>query len=120
MNNLQSHKSVLVLGNGASCFEAAQVISSAGLGVVLSVLRNFDPIKGFDRNGLIDLLMPAELTDFSGQPGCFKALFRLPDGSVRSVGHGCVVLALDCDWAPTLQIWGVYGHSKAASLAKVT
>jgi heterodisulfide reductase subunit A-like polyferredoxin len=108
-----SSKRVLVVGGGLSAMIAASHVSDQGFGVVLvdpkgtldevsvtTTLRGVPPeyvrkiVKGLKSSPSTRMLFGAEVVDFQGHPGDFRALIETPEGE-EDVRCGAAILVLD-------------------------
>ena len=108
-----SSKSVLVVGGGLSAMVAASHVSDQGFGVIVvdpkesleevSVIATFHGVsaeyvqkilQGLRSSPSVRILLDAEIVDFQGHPGDFRALIQTPKGE-EDVRCGAVILVLD-------------------------
>ena len=107
MHNDHSYKSVLVLGNGDYSLRVGDEIASLGCPVTVAMSSSAGPQISYANDANRRLWAPARLLDFSGQPGNFRAVFDAGGGATKEGIFGCVVIALECLWKPSLDKWGM-------------
>ncbi len=107
MHNKHYYKSVLVLGNGDYSLRVADEIASLGCPVTVAMSSRTVRQTSYANDANRRLWSPAKFLDFSGQAGNFRAVFDANNGATKEGLFGCVVIALECLWIPSLNKWGM-------------
>jgi heterodisulfide reductase subunit A-like polyferredoxin len=96
----------LVVGSGASALEASERIAGEGFEVVLAASAlglagpaSMESVQALRARKNVDIREGAEVVEFEGYPGDFRALLETPAGMVQ-FQCGAVVLAIDAVETP--------------------
>lgn len=119
MEEVENNKSILILGNSAYCFKPGTQLASLGFEVTVATSSLTDARGSTGNSKSLKVLSQTKLLDFSGQVGSFRAAFKLKDGTKTSGKFGCVIIALECQWMPSLGKWGIAEGDGVASLSRL-
>ncbi|MBW1729529.1 MAG: hydrogenase iron-sulfur subunit [Deltaproteobacteria bacterium] len=114
-------KSILILGNGPYSLKVAHEVAALGYSVTLAVQNTIEFTPTGNQKPVFELLMPAILLDFGGEPGGFRTVFGLGDGrSQVQKPFGCIVIAMECLWHSAIQAWGVTEEGSILNFSQVS